>query len=197
MPGYRSGQWSKWSRRAGRTAAGQLAQQARDELRKKIKELEAQAAYNLRNSFAVVGLLHEQDSFFEMLHERVQYMDLKLDHAEEFGENDHPSPKDYSCEERFRDEQFKKELVASSLELQALMRLYEIGVEVNRFQMRELEECSGRALAVEPRKRTIRRIRMNQAFHQRYPRQHYTSRQGSGIAGHRPWAKKGKHKNGA
>ena len=158
-----------------------------------LEELEAQAAYNLRNSFAVVGLLHEQDSFFEMLHERVQYMDLKLDHAEEFGENDHPSPKDYSCEERFRDEQFKKELVASSLELQALMRLYEIGVEVNRFQMRELEECSGRALAVEPRKRTIRRIRLNQPFHQRYPRQHYTSRQGSGIAGHRPWAKKGKH----
>ena len=114
-----------------------------------LEEVEAQAAYNLRNSFAVVGLLHEQDSFFEMLHERVDYLDLHLDHAEIFGDGgDHMSLKNQYCQERFQTEQFQQDLVAASPELQALIRLYRIGVQVNSFQMRELEECSGRTLSV-------------------------------------------------
>ena len=114
-----------------------------------LAEIEAQAAYNLRNSFAVVGLLHQQDAFFEMLHERVQYVDFHLDHAGIFGGGDHESRKNRYCQERFQSKQFQLELVAASPELQALIRLYAIGVQVNRVHMQELETCSGRTLLVE------------------------------------------------
>jgi len=130
-----------------------------------LEQVEAQAAYNLRNSFAVVGLLKEQDTFFEMIDARVDYMDMHLN-TDLYGDGDHQSRKDQRCEERFKDEQFKQELVAASPELQALVRLYEIGLKVNQFQMQELEQCSGRKLAVKSthpqdrnRRDTLRGIR--------------------------------------
>jgi len=42
--------------------------------------------------------------------------------------------------------------VAAAPELAALIRLHDIGVEVNRFQMKELEECSGMQFSVSTEK---------------------------------------------
>lgn len=110
-----------------------------------LAQMEAQAAYNLRHSFAVVGLLHELDTFFDMIHYRVDYMNMRdSDHLHMGGF--HKSPKNDYCETRFRDPQYQQELLAASPELAAMKRLYEIGVEVNRFQMEELEQCSGMSL---------------------------------------------------
>jgi len=110
-----------------------------------LEQVEAQAAYNLRNSFAVVGLLHEEETFFDMIHVRVDYLNMRnLDQVADAG--DHKSKKDTYCAERFQDPQYQQELLKASPELAALKRLYEIGVEVNRFQMQELEQCSGLTL---------------------------------------------------
>ena len=51
-------------------------------LRKKhleyLKVMEATAAYNLRNSFTVVGLLQETQEFYDMVTQRVEYIDMSL-----------------------------------------------------------------------------------------------------------------------
>lgn len=41
-------------------------------------DMERQAEENLRHSFAVVGLVEEVDTFYEMLAARVQYMNMSL-----------------------------------------------------------------------------------------------------------------------
>jgi len=110
-----------------------------------LAEVEAQAAYNLRNSFAVVGLLEEQDTFFEMIHARVDYMDMHLEG--QIGGGDHKSRKDAYCDGLFHDKAYIKQLVAASPELQALIRLYDVALEVNRFHMQELQQCSGTSLS--------------------------------------------------
>jgi len=109
-----------------------------------LAQVEAQAAYNLRNSFAVVGLLHEQDTFFDMIRARIDYMNMHK--VDEVKGGSHKSKKDEYCEALFRDPQYQQQLLALSPELAVLKRLYEIGVEVNRYQMRELEQCSGMSL---------------------------------------------------
>jgi len=109
-----------------------------------LKQVEAQAAYNLRNSFAVVGLLQDQATFFEMIHARVDYMDMHLNYTQNMTDDgSHQSKKDRHCAARFQDPKFQQELLAASPELAALKRLYEIGMEVNRFQVQELMQCSG------------------------------------------------------
>ena len=111
-----------------------------------LPEIESQAAYNLRHSFAVVGLLEDQDTFFEMIHARVDYMDMHLI-TNVTDDGTHKSNADLHCSARFKDPQFQQVLIAASPELASLMRLYEIGVEVNRFQRQELQQCSGTPLA--------------------------------------------------
>ena len=108
-----------------------------------LQEIEAQAAYNLRHSFAVVGLLDDQDTFFEMIHARVDYMDMHLNTTNITDDGNHKSRRSKDCYARFNDAKFQLDLIDASPELASLTRLYEIGVNVNRFQMEELEQCSG------------------------------------------------------
>ena len=42
-----------------------------------LEGIEAQTEDNLQNSFSVVGLLQESDSFYEMIHERIDYIEMK------------------------------------------------------------------------------------------------------------------------
>ena len=112
-----------------------------------LQELEAQASWNLRHSLAVVGLLHETESFYDMITARVQYMDMSDNSTE--GTGLHKSGKTNYCKDRFEDAEFQAALVAASPALATLTRLYEVGLQVNAFQKRELEQCTGRKIGSE------------------------------------------------
>ena len=114
-----------------------------------LEEIEAQAAYNLRHSFAVVGLLDEQETFLDMLHARVDYINMHLPDAEAAQGGTHKSKKDEYCAALFHDPEYQRDLLAASPEMRALLRLYEVGVRVNRFQKQELGQCSGMLLRPE------------------------------------------------
>jgi len=110
-----------------------------------LREIEAQAAHNLRNSFAVVGLLEDSEAFFDMVHARVEYMDVKAN-AQLFKEDVHKSKisKDRAlCMEQYNDTEFQARMLEASPEIAALVRLYEVGVEVNKHHMEEIRSCSG------------------------------------------------------
>jgi hypothetical protein len=108
-----------------------------------LEELERQAAYNLRNSFAVVGLLHQTDVFYEMVSQRVAYIDTSLNpdvQGAKHGSGDIEEAK--RCRQVYQDAEFQAQLMQASPEVAALHRLYQIGVQVNDFQRRELQQCS-------------------------------------------------------
>lgn len=104
-----------------------------------LEQLERQAANNLRQSFAVVGLLHETDTYFDMLSARVQYLDMSL-HPDIEGELHGTGANGYmaQCKKTFADPVFQQELKEASPAVAALERLYKVAVEVNRHQVREL-----------------------------------------------------------
>ena len=109
-----------------------------------LEELKVQAEHNLRNAFGVVGILEDgEDAFFEMINTRVNYLNIKMNvtlrHAGKHksgseGENGR-------CKARFKDVNFQQNLIRASPEVAALVYLYEVAVQVNRFQKRELMEC--------------------------------------------------------
>ena len=108
-----------------------------------LKDLELQAEDNLRQAFAVVGILEETDTFYEMLGARVQYIDTSLNphvkgHRHSTGRNAEIS----HCRDRFQDPSFRTKLLNMSPELRVISRLYEVAKEVNQFQLQELRECS-------------------------------------------------------
>jgi hypothetical protein len=108
-----------------------------------LNDIERQASNNLRNSFAVVGLLEETSLFFEMITARVAYLDTSLN-AEVEGKS-HPSPKGIRyqrCQDLYSNPSFQLELLKASPELAALLRVYQVGKEVNRQQLEELRSCS-------------------------------------------------------
>mmetsp|Transcript_11867 Transcript_11867/g.22827 ORF Transcript_11867/g.22827 Transcript_11867/m.22827 type:complete len:679 (-) Transcript_11867:416-2452(-) len=104
-----------------------------------LAELEQQAANNLRQSFAVVGLLQETDTFFDMVTARVQYIDMSI-HADVEGELHDTGTNGYiaKCKETFKNPGFRQKLREACPPMAALERLYDVAVEVNRFQVREL-----------------------------------------------------------
>lgn len=104
-----------------------------------LEMLERQAEENLRQSFAVVGLLNESDLFYQMLTDRVDYLDTSLN-PELIGLT-HNSSKDKYCVQTFSNSSFQERLLAASPEVAVLQRLYNVAVEVNRFQLIELESC--------------------------------------------------------
>jgi len=109
-----------------------------------LREIEAQAAHNLRNGFAVVGLLEDSDAFFDMVHARVEYMDLKAN-AQLFVKATHKSriTKDRElCVEQYNGTEFQARMLEASPEIAALVRLYKVGVEVNKHHMEEIQRCS-------------------------------------------------------
>lgn len=122
---------------------GQDAQLLKTKHLEYLRVMEETASYNLRNSFAVVGLLEETDQFFDMITQRVLYMDTSLN-PEVRGES-HSSgkgPEQMRCSQVFKQESFRKEILDKGPEVAASMRLYELGLQVNKFQKEELEQCS-------------------------------------------------------
>ncbi|CAB9525344.1 expressed unknown protein [Seminavis robusta] len=112
-----------------------------------LKEAEVQARRNLQQSFAVVGLLEESATFFDMITARAQYMNTSL-HPSIEGEPHKSRPGEGMedsqdrCKELFApDTSFAQTLTERSPQLAALKRLYRVGVTVNRHQKEELEEC--------------------------------------------------------
>lgn len=107
-----------------------------------LDHIEAQAAYNLRNSFAVVGLLHKTYDFYEMVTKRVFYMDTSLNPTVEGKRHASGKGKEPTrCRDIFNDPAFQQQLVDRSPEIAALYRLYQVAVEVNAFQEKELQQC--------------------------------------------------------
>jgi hypothetical protein len=112
-----------------------------------IEEIEAQAAFNLRNSFSVVGLLNETDGFYDMISKRVAYINTSLNHPHvdiNMEGVKHASTKTKEtkrCAKKFQDEKFRRAFRKAVPALAAAERLFELGVMVNRFQKRELEQC--------------------------------------------------------
>ena len=104
--------------------------------------LEQQAEENLRHSFAVVGILEEIDDFYTMINARVHYMDTASHKIAKMEQHSTSTTGEASrCKQRYKDSAFQQELLAASPELRAIHRLYQVGVEVKRFQWQELQEC--------------------------------------------------------
>jgi hypothetical protein len=108
-----------------------------------LEEIEAQVASNLRNAFSVIGILHETESFYDMLTDRISYVDMALnpnvmggDHATE------KTNENLACKELFgTDETFRESVRKTVPAFAALERMYHLGVEVNAFQKEELRQC--------------------------------------------------------
>jgi len=108
-----------------------------------LEDLELQAEGNLRQAFAVVGILEEVDTFYEMLTARVHYIDTSLNSNVSGSKHSTGSFEGIQyCRDRFQDPNFQTQLLELSPELRALHRLYQVAKEVNRFQLQELRECS-------------------------------------------------------
>ena len=93
---------------------------------------------NLQNSFSVVGLLQESDSFYEMIHERINYLNMKKT-IDVNGQRHSSSNKGKKpmCEELYSKNESFQEHIHSSL---PAFGIYYVGVEVNRFQKEELAQ---------------------------------------------------------
>lgn len=108
-----------------------------------LADLELQAEGNLRQAFAVVGILEEVDTFYEMLTARVQYMNTSLNpHVKGATHTTGRRPEITKCKARFQDPEFQAKLLKLSPELQIMNRLYQVAKEVHKFQLEELRECS-------------------------------------------------------
>ena len=108
-----------------------------------LEDLERQGAYNLRHSFAVVGLLHKTDDFYNMVSQRVSYMDTSLNPEVEGQMHGSGSgPENFRCKDVYRTPEFQKALLKRSPAMATLHRLYKIAIEVNAFQAKELAKCS-------------------------------------------------------
>ena len=85
--------------------------------------MEAQSAYNLRNSYAVVGLLQETETFFGMISKRVSYMDTSLNPDVKGGRHKSAGgPEKERCSEVYNDADFRQRVVDSCPEMAAIMR---------------------------------------------------------------------------
>jgi hypothetical protein len=108
-----------------------------------LDDIEAQVASNLRNAFSVVGILHEEESFYDMLTDRIQYVDLRLHKRVQGG--DHATKKtleNLECKKLFgTDEGFRESVRQSVPAFAALERMYRLGIAVNKFQKEELRQC--------------------------------------------------------
>jgi len=108
-----------------------------------LKDIERQAEENLRHSFAVVGLLTETESFYDMVSVRVAYMANLTQNAYLAGKGgSHTTQKGgKEVKAKYADPSFQKQLISASPEIAALERLFRVSVKVNQFQMKELQNC--------------------------------------------------------
>lgn len=112
-----------------------------------IADLERQANENLRYSFAVVGLSSAPEVFYKMIATRVQYMGhlplsanrAKLKNSRHPGCT--PGAQCWSCKHLYNDSAVQRQFIEASPAIAALDRLFHVGVQVNEFQLRELQTC--------------------------------------------------------
>ena len=112
---------------------------------KVLGELETQASENLRHSFAVVGLLEKTDRFYEMVRKRVAYLSAFGLEVGEVVDGRHRSGGGAAkerCKEAFADPFRQAQLEKENPILSVLVRLYQVGVEVESHQYNELSTCS-------------------------------------------------------
>eukprot|EP00814_Leptocylindrus_danicus_P022384 CAMPEP_0116004586 /NCGR_PEP_ID=MMETSP0321-20121206/681_1 /TAXON_ID=163516 /ORGANISM="Leptocylindrus danicus var. danicus, Strain B650" /LENGTH=444 /DNA_ID=CAMNT_0003472897 /DNA_START=380 /DNA_END=1714 /DNA_ORIENTATION=+ len=107
-----------------------------------IAQIKEQAKANLRHSFTVVGLLNETEAFYDMVTTRVGYIDLTLN-LDVVGLSHTTSEiATKECKDLYRNDAFQKKMMDASPALAALVEIYNVGVEVNRYQMKELSQCT-------------------------------------------------------
>ena len=107
-----------------------------------LEDIEIQTADNLRNAFSVVGLLQEEESFYDMITDRIQYLDLRRN-PQVRGQS-HATKKtdeNLACKELYKDEAFRQHVRDKIPAFAALERLYHLGEKVNRFPQEELAQC--------------------------------------------------------
>jgi len=108
-----------------------------------LNEIENQVEDNLRYAFSIVGLLNETESFYNMITDRIQYVNMTynpsvqgLDHATP------PTTENIECKKLFtKNTQFQQHVRDTIPSFAALERIYNVGVQVNRFQKKELKTC--------------------------------------------------------
>lgn len=107
-----------------------------------LDQAERQARHNLQHSFAVVGLLNETDTFFDMITARVGYMNTSLNQDVKGGKHSTSKLEEYKrCSEVYKQPNFQAKLLEAIPELAALLRLYQVGLLVNRHQIQEMQTC--------------------------------------------------------
>jgi len=106
------------------------------------QEVLAQAEFNLRHSFAVVGLLEDSDNFFDMIDKRVGYVNMtQAQSIKDAHVSKSKTGERLRCGERFKETELQEQLLSLSKEIRGAVHLYQVAVEVNAFQMAELAEC--------------------------------------------------------
>jgi len=108
-----------------------------------LEEIENQAESNLRNSFSVVGLLNETESFYDMITDRIAYVDMTLNPNVQGGQHKSKTTEhSAACKDLYqKNETFQEDIRSTIPAFAALERLYHVGIEVNRFQLQELKQC--------------------------------------------------------
>ena len=108
-----------------------------------LEQIEQQAANNLRRSFAVVGLLNETTTFYNMIDARINYVNMSLNPKIKGNRHSSKGGDDAErCRSLYQDPSFQQKLRSKSPAVAALDRLYHLAVQVNRHQLRELEQCA-------------------------------------------------------
>ena len=106
--------------------------------------LELQAAGNLRQSYAVVGIFPRYDDFFQMIGARFSYFDAtlveKLDRPPEARDGGLARSYNATCD-ALRDADFQRRLGDRVPAVAAARRVYDVAVEVNAAQRAELAAC--------------------------------------------------------
>lgn len=107
-----------------------------------LTQAEQQARHNLQHSFAVVGLLNETETFFEMVTARANYMNTSLNPEVTGARHSTSKKEEYArCSQIYQTKDFQENLLAVCPELRALRRLFQVGMAVNRFQIQEMQTC--------------------------------------------------------
>lgn len=107
-----------------------------------LDELWIQTESNLRHAFSVVGLMDETTTFYEMVSARVAYLNMSLNpHVQGKRHKAGRTRETKRCKRVFASTNFQEEMKREVPSLRVLHHLYEVAVEVNRFQLEELREC--------------------------------------------------------
>jgi len=107
-----------------------------------VESLAFQAEQNLRQSFAVVGLVDNIDQFYDMVTARVSYIDMSRNPELKGGVHSTQKNEDYvRCKAIFSSEEFQQKVLKNHAEVALLKHLHTVAIEVNQFQLKELEMC--------------------------------------------------------